>query len=244
MENIFHCLSLTFPIIYFILYALSFIPFDNDRIVSYYALKLIIKFIKVVIMRIAIIVIIFIFLNIPEVSYTQVETKETKKTVSEQKGDTTVTKSVIISESENITPRHNMIVINPLKFLLFYNISYFHRVSPTVAIGAGVQLPTLNGINGIGFNAETRFHPSAKTLRGFYFAPNISYNRLWGDNSDKGISALSVGGLIGWQWFVGDDFAIGLGIGIDYYFASENDDEFGKYHGTAPALRFDIGYGW
>jgi len=177
-------------------------------------------------------------------TFSQVRTDETKKTVQEQKGDTTVTHSVIVSESEDITPRHHMIVINPLKFLLFYNISYYQMVSANIGIGAGVQSPTIAGINGIGFNAEMRFYPSGKTLRGFYFAPNISYNRLSGENSDAAISISSIGGLIGWQWFPGDDFAMGLGIGIDHYFASKDDGDFGKYDGNAPALRFDIGYAW
>ncbi|MBA4311700.1 MAG: hypothetical protein C0417_03625 [Chlorobiaceae bacterium] len=177
-------------------------------------------------------------------AFTQVRTEEKKKTVTEQKGDTTVTSSVIISESEDITPRHHMIVINPLKFLLFYNISYYQMVSENIGIGAGVQAPTIGGIDGIGFNAEVRFHPSGKTLRGFYLAPNISYNRLSGENNDNGISIFSIGGLLGWQWFPGDDFAIGLGIGIDYYMASNDEGDFGDYNGKAPALRFDIGYAW
>jgi len=52
--------------------------------------------------------------------------------------------------------------------------------------------------------------------------------------------------LVGWQWFPGDQFAMGLGIGVDYtsdQFLTTNDD-FGRYDGTAPALRFDIGYAW
>jgi hypothetical protein len=89
-------------------------------------------------------------------TFSQVRTEETKKTVKEQKGDTTVTHSVIVSESEDITPRHHMIVVNPLKFLLFYNISYYQMVSANIGIGAGVQSPTLAGVSGIGFNAEMR----------------------------------------------------------------------------------------
>ena len=174
----------------------------------------------------------------------QERTVEKKKSVTEQKGDTTITSSVIISESEDITPRHHMIVINPLKFLLFYNISYYQRVSTNIAIGAGVQSPTPAGINGIGFNAEVRFHPSGKTLKGFYLAPNISYNRLSGENSSNAVSIFSIGGLVGWQWFPGDDFAMGLGIGIDHYTASKDNSDFGDYDGNAPALRFDIGYAW
>ncbi len=175
----------------------------------------------------------------------QVVTKEKKKTVNPTTGDTVYTESTIITTSEDITPRNNMIVINPIKFILFYNISYFHKVSNNVALGGGFQIPTISGLGGIGINAELRFYPSAKTLRGLYFAPNISFNRV--TSTDKSANVLfSIGELIGWQWFPGDDFAIGLGIGIDYY-TSTKFDEYSAYpniNRIAPALRFDVGYAW
>ena len=175
----------------------------------------------------------------------QDRTDETRITVDTETGDTVLTESVIVSLTEDITPRNSMIIINPLKFLLFYNISYFHKISDQTVIGGGIQLPTISGIDGFGVNAEVRFHPSGKNLRGFYFAPNISYNNLSGDDEgDESVSITSVGGLIGWQWFPGDQFAIGLGIGVDYYFFSGEDDDFSDINGTAPALRFDIGYAW
>jgi len=175
----------------------------------------------------------------------QDRTDETRITVDTETGDTVLTESVIVSLTEDITPRNSMIIINPLKFLLFYNISYFHKISAQTVIGGGIQLPTISGIDGFGVNAEVRFHPSGKNLRGFYFAPNISYNNLSGDDEgDESVSITSVGGLIGWQWFPGDQFAIGLGIGVDYYFFSGEDDDFSDINGTAPALRFDIGYAW
>ena len=104
--------------------------------------------------------------------------------------------------------------------------------------------PTLGGIDGFGINAEIRIYPSKKSLRGFYIAPNISYNNL----SAGGVTTnpFSIGALIGWQWFPGDDFAIGLGLGIDYYLGnvSHEGDNLGSYKGTVPAVRFDIGYAW
>lgn len=173
----------------------------------------------------------------------QIKTKEKKKTVTEE-GDTVYTESTIISTIEDITPREDMIVINPLKFFIFYNLSYFHKISDKVALGGGFQIPTISGLGGFGINAEVRIYPSAKTLRGFYIAPNISYNHL--TVSDGGASAVGMGALIGWQWFPGDDFAIGLGIGIDYYTGSVDDidDDFNNYSGSVPAIRFDIGYAW
>src|SRR4030042_1779920 len=98
-------------------------------------------------MRLTIVSVLVACICLFQTAVSQVRTEEKKKTVTEQKGDTTITQSVIVTESEDITPRHHMIVVNPLKFLLFYNISYYQRISPTVAIGAGVQSPTLAGIN-------------------------------------------------------------------------------------------------
>jgi len=174
----------------------------------------------------------------------QDRTDEKKWTIDPETGDTIYTESVVISQSEDITPRSSMIIINPLKFLLFYNISYFHKLSDGAAIGGGVQIPTISGVNGFGVNAEARFYPKGNNLRGFYFAPNVSYNNLSSDGNDESISITSVGGLIGWQWFPGDQFALGLGIGVDYYFFSGDDADFEKLDGFAPALRFDIGYAW
>jgi hypothetical protein len=174
----------------------------------------------------------------------QVKTEETKVEIDTETGDTTFTEAIIITQTEDITPRNSMIIVNPLKFFLFYNISYFHRISDNVTIGAGIQAPTISGVDGFGLNAEARIYPTGKFMRGFYIAPNISYNSLTSEGEST--SPLSFGALVGWQWFPGDEFAIGLGIGLDYYVGSisggESDME--SYNGTVPAVRFDIGYAW
>ena len=174
----------------------------------------------------------------------QIRTEETRKTVDPAKGDTVVTQSVVITRSEDITPRKSLLLVNPLKFFLFYNLSYMHRVSSDVVVGGGFQLPTLAGIEGFGLNAEVRFHPSGKAPRGFYVAPNIGYNRLRVGHIES--EPVSVGVLLGWQWFPGDDFAMGLGLGVDYYTGSTTDGnaDLDRYSGSVPALRFDIGYAW
>jgi len=174
----------------------------------------------------------------------QERTDEKKWTIDPVTGDTIYSEATIISQSEDITPRSSMIIINPLKFLLFYNISYFHKINDGLAIGGGIQMPTISGLNGFGVNAEARFYPKGKNLKGFYFAPNVSYNNLSSDGSDASVSITSVGGLVGWQWFPGEQFAMGLGIGVDYYFFSGDSDVYTKLDGTVPLLRFDIGYAW
>ena len=171
---------------------------------------------------------------------------ERKWTIDPATGDTIYTESVTVSEIEDITPRNNMIVINPLKFLLFYNISYFHKINDGFVIGGGFQFPTPKDISGFGVNAEARFYPKGNNLKGFYIAPNFSYNSLTDDAADETLSVTSIGGLVGWQWFPGEQFALGLGIGVDYYFftGESNNEDFDDYDGFAPALRFDIGYAW
>lgn len=175
--------------------------------------------------------------------FAQVRTEETRKTVTE-KGDTVVTKSEIVSKSEDITPRTGVLLVNPLKFFLFYNLSYMHRVSPNISLGGGFQIPTPAGVDGWGVNAEVRIHPSGKSPRGFYLAPNVAYNNLHSGSSEA--TPFSFGVLLGWQWFPGDEFAIGLGIGVDYYSgsASGGNGDITKFDGSVPALRFDIGYAW
>ena len=177
-------------------------------------------------------------------AFGQERTDEARMTINKENGDTVITESVIVSITEDITPRGHMFIINPLKFLLFYNISYFQKVSDNVVLGGGIQIPTISGLDGFGANAEVRIYPNGKNLRGFYIAPNISFNHL--SSEDGSTSPFSFGVLAGWQWFPGEQFALGFGIGADYYIGTINEDngDFERYSGWVPALRFDIGYAW
>lgn len=174
----------------------------------------------------------------------QTMTRETRRSVAQEEGDTTTVESVILSRSEDITPRSGMFTVNPLKFLLFYNLSYYHRISSSAVLGLGLQIPTPEGVNGFGVNAEVRLYPSERSPRGFYVAPNVSYNVL--RSGSERANPFSVGALVGWQWFPGEDFALGFGIGADYYSGSisEGAGEITQFSGWAPALRFDLGYAW
>ncbi len=183
--------------------------------------------------------VLFVILTLTTISFGQVKTGEKKIEINTVTGDTTYTESVIISKSEDITVRNDMITINVLKFFLFYNISYYHKISESVVIGAGIQTPTFSGVSGVGLSAEVRLHPKGNNMRGFYVAPNVSFNSFESSN------IYSIGALVGWQWFPGEQFAMGLGLGIDYYFGSTDDDYSSiDYDGTLPALRFDVGYAW
>lgn len=189
-------------------------------------------------------------------SFAQIRSEGTRTEKDSATGLTRTVTYLDVKEEEVITPRHDMITINPLKFILFWNLSYYHAFNKTVAVGLGAQMPTISYFGGFGLNAEVRLYPSGKALRGFYAAPNISWNHLSYENnsgsyvyysgSSTSAESFSLGLLLGWQWFPGDDFAIGLGIGIDHYFlsGSGNGNVFSRYNGFVPALRVDIGYGW
>lgn len=192
----------------------------------------------------------------------QVKTIETTTTIDSTAAGQTTSKSTTTKIVEEVyPPLNNMITVNPLKFFLYYNLNYYHAVTDGVVIGGGLQMPTLKDIGGFGANLEARFHPSGKRMRGFYVAPNTSFNRMStsytrsdssGTRREETVSttAISIGALIGWQWFPGDEFAMGLGIGFDRYFlSSESDDDINSIFsafsgGFTPALRFDIGYAW
>lgn len=189
-------------------------------------------------------------------SFGQTKTIEKRVEVDSATGQVKTVSSEVVSTTEDITPRNHMLVINPLKFFWMYNLSYYQKLSQSAVIGGGLQMPVFEGLGGFGANAEVRFHPSAKAMRGFYVAPNVSYTILSfdsytydGQNShyeEMSIGAVSVGVLVGWQWFPGDDFAMGLGIGVDQYFLTDKttNSSASTYDGTLPALRFDLGYAW
>ena len=169
-------------------------------------------------------------------TFAQTKTTETRTPV-----DSTTT--VIISSSEDITPRNNVLLVNPLEFFLFYNLTFLHRLSDNSAIAVGARTPTIRRLGGAGVNGEYRYYPKGRALKGFYFAPIVSINRLNADN--ESLTASSVGARAGWQWFAGSDFSIGFGLGLDYYIAKDSDDDdLETFDGTVPALRFNLGYAW
>jgi hypothetical protein len=204
---------------------------------------------------------ILVLVSTANAQETTTEDKREVRTEKDSAGSTVITSSTRTTRDE-VTPRNDMIVLNPLKFFLFYNLSYIHKMDKHWAVGGGLQTPTIHGLSGIGANLEGRYYPGTHNLRGFYVAPNFSFNSLSAETYDyyydgtssqqttrkESVTTTSIGALLGWQWFPGDDFAIGLGIGLDYYWFSGKSHDYtfsmSSVNGTVPAFRFDIGYGW
>ena len=200
----------------------------------------------------------------------QTEVKQHTVSIDSATGKRTVSTDSIVKTEEDITPYANMVNINPLKFLLAYNLNWVHKVSSSTAFSIGAELGTNLGSEpsfgtAWGLLSEYRFYPGGKSMHGFYVAPDISYTQTtnvyyytYDPNtqvSSQGTytaQMLSVGVLAGWQWFPGTDFSMGLALGIDDYIplGTQHDNEdfnllgglYGK--GTSPTLRFDIGYAW
>jgi hypothetical protein len=198
----------------------------------------------------------------------QTEVEQHKISIDSATGKRTVTTDTIIKTEQNISPYTDMININPLKFILAYNLSWVHKLSSNTAFGIGAEYEDfLNENPAWGILGEFRFYPSKKSLHGFYVAPNFSftqtnnvyyfmYDPASGITNSGTFTAqmLTLGVLLGWQWFPADDFSMGFAIGADDYIplnqkSGNNYEDFnllgGMYgKGTLPTLRFDLGYAW
>jgi hypothetical protein len=151
--------------------------------------------------------------------------------------------ATVVTRVEKVITHDRMIVINPFKFLYFYNLSYYQIVNGNLAIGFGFQVPTVSRVDGVGLNFEFRLYPGNRALHGLFVAPSISYNSFI---TKFKISSFSVGLTGGWQLFWIDPFALGVEVGVNRYFWSDRADksDLKNYYGTVPAVRIDLGCGW
>src|SRR6266404_4743523 len=92
-------------------------------------------------------------------TFAQIRIEGTRTEKDSTTGVTKTTKYVEVKQEEVITPRHDMITVNPLKFILFWNLSYYHAFNSLIAAGLGFQAPSVSHIGGIGINAEVRIYP-------------------------------------------------------------------------------------
>lgn len=144
--------------------------------------------------------------------------------------------------------RKNAIRFNPISaFVLVGNLDYERRFAPWVSMNintyvgtntnysdtAGRVYPTTFFVAGGGI--DFRFYPFKRALRGLYFGPYMGYRyykltslkeESFDPNTEKAITSLhhaesqmiSVGGQIGYQWILGNWFALNLFCGGGYSF--------------------------
>jgi hypothetical protein len=127
-------------------------------------------------------------------------------------------------DSVGVSPvrtKDNMITLDPLRHIAFYNISYTRAISSDIAIAVGAQNPD----NNIGVTAGLRYYMIGTALQGMYISPMVFISD---DN-------FMIDALAGWQWFPEDYFTFGFGAGLSY-------DNSGN--SVSPALRLELGYPW
>ncbi len=157
-----------------------------------------------------------------------------KRTIEKR---TPIDSTTTIVEIEDITPRHRILIVNPIRFFVLYNLAYYQSVSPGLALGAGLQIPAFDEIDGVIVQAEARFYPGKRGLKGFYLGSNLWIDSVTSDDDDARVE-LAV--IAGWQWFSGKDFGIGFGLGAAVDLTDNDGFEF--YDGHRPVVRFNIGY--
>ncbi len=113
----------------------------------------------------------------------------------------------------------------------------YQTVAPGLALGAGLQIPAFDEIDGVIVQAEARFYPGKRGLKGFYLGSNLWIDSVTSDDDDARVELAVVAG---WQWFSGKDFGIGFGLGAAVDLTDDDDFEF--YDGHRPVVRFNIGY--
>ena len=204
--------------------------------------------------------------------HAQTKVEQRKISIDSATGKRTVTIDTIVKTVEDVSPYADMLNINPLKFLIAYNLNWVHKLSSNTAFGVGAEfgssLASYANQTAWGVLGEFRFYPSKKSLHGFYVAPNFSFTQttnvyyfIYDPSVDPSANSgyyteqmLSLGILAGWQWFPADNFSMGFALGVDDYIplnrkTGANYEDFnllgglsGK--GTSPTLRFDLGYAW
>ncbi len=215
-----------------------------------------------------------VFLSGVATTRAQTKVEQRKVSVDSATGVRTGTVDTIVKTEEDISPYTEMMNINPLKFLLAYNLNWIHKLSSSTALGIGAEIATnvgdaMNTGTSWGVLGEFRFYPSKKSLHGFYVPPNFSYtqtsnvysyiengagNSFSGNEGYYTEQMLSLGILAGWQWFPATSFSMGFALGADDYIplnpkTGEDYEDVSLLggltgKGASPTLRFDLGYAW
>jgi len=118
---------------------------------------------------------------------------------------------------------NNLISINLMKVISFYNISYFNKLDENIMIGGEFLLPSEPNVNGLGIGLECRYHFAGLAPKRMYLAGRIGYYDLK-SLTDK-MQVFSFSAIIGWQAFLGEHFNIGLAFGLEYFTNSELADQ-------------------
>lgn len=195
----------------------------------------------------------------------QTRTVETTATTDSTSGKTETITVVKVGYSEDITPRRQMVYLNPITFFSMFNVSYLYALNSKVAVGGGIQTPTalMDGeglsekVTGFGMNIEGRYYATAKMFRGFHFVGNISYHHVnyqdytdvSGTLEEQTSNPITIGAALGWHWYPWDDLATEIVFGAELQMGPTTTpvpglSMYSDKAGVVPWGRFNIGYAW
>jgi hypothetical protein len=187
----------------------------------------------------------------------QERTEETVITSEGSSGTSDTTKRIVITDREDLREFDNMVMIDPIKFMMWINASYYRVLSDRMALGATAQVASAlfrDDVSGFGLQADVLFYPAGKVFRGFRLGGMASFSSVTQETFETTgpISVTdnptTIGPMIGWtSWFT-DDLAIDLSIGgeftlnnISYAVWPYWQEESGKFY---PFMSAKIGYAW
>jgi hypothetical protein len=159
----------------------------------------------------------------------------------------------------------NMVSLDVLRFLGFFNLSYTRAITPAISLTAQLELPS-NLITGFAYNEsgfggrlEARYNFAQKNLVGIFVAPVVGFNSSTfgppgGGESFFTTSWFALGAMAGYQFapFGGlPELMLGFGLGAEYNIITSTINpgldlptglEPSTANGVLPRFRFTIGY--
>jgi hypothetical protein len=145
----------------------------------------------------------------------------------------------------------NAVMVNLGGLALDYlNLSYYRALNDHSALGAYfgyLYHPVGNErITGYGYGLAYRYFPAGKAISRFYYSPIVGIQMA---DALEGRHPLTTGvllsGLVGWQWFPEQVFAVGLAVGARVIVGrGALDPVVSNAFGASPIITLDLGYGW
>jgi hypothetical protein len=136
----------------------------------------------------------------------------------------------------------NVIKANPLGLIFgIANAGYeFATTDSQTATISGIYF-NVSDVTGVGAGAEYRFYFAGEAIRGWHAGPSLGYLSLE-DDFNNSASAFTIGGEIGHQWILRENFAIDVFAGVGAITGADSLSGFDAT--TAISLGFSFGYAW
>jgi len=149
--------------------------------------------------------------------------------------------------------KKNAIKVNPFGFLIpflsSYNISYERKLNDSNSVAVGFNYVNFDLISieykSYGIKGEYRFYLD-EAIKGLYIAPGGSFQyiediSILSSSTNITFTSGSADATAGYQFILGDDFVIDLGIGLSFRTGFGNNVD-ANFNGFVPTGFLQIGY--